>query len=194
MKEVDSFVEPLSRKIWGHAPVEKIGINIPSIWEDFCRSALRSWTQILNDEGALGITARSSLHGAASKCQHWPLELTFHSRNSGSPLCPSILARNMATLLDADPHPTGGPKFGQGTKSRPASLPKSPYKRMMMGALWPSSSAPNPRSSCKSWIPMGKRVSQLGPNPRPSTGRPPLLSRRERTDLGQSLSQLPATE
>jgi len=121
LKEVDSFVEKLSRKIWGlpasfprggmHVPVEEIGLNIPSIWEDFCGSLLRSWTQNLHDEGALGITARASLHGAASKLQHWPLELAFYSRNSGSPLRPSILARNMATLLAADLHPTGGPEI-----------------------------------------------------------------------------------
>jgi hypothetical protein len=73
MKEVDSFVEKLSRKIWSlpasfpravmHALVEEIGLNIPSIWENFCGSALRSWTQILSDEGTLGITACASLHG-----------------------------------------------------------------------------------------------------------------------------------
>jgi len=94
-----------------HAPVEEIGLNIPSIWDDFCGSALRSWTQIRIDEGALGITARASLHGAASKFQHWPLELAFHSRNNGSPHCPSIMARNMATLLTADLHPTGDPEI-----------------------------------------------------------------------------------
>jgi hypothetical protein len=50
MKEVDSILEKLSRKIWSlptsfpiaglHAPVEDIGLTIPSIWEDICGSAL----------------------------------------------------------------------------------------------------------------------------------------------------------
>jgi hypothetical protein len=77
---VDSFIEKLSRIIWGlptsfqragfHAPDEEISLNIPSIWENFCGSALRSWTQILNDEGVISITARASLHGASSKFRH----------------------------------------------------------------------------------------------------------------------------
>jgi len=119
MKAVDSLNERLSRKTRGiptsfptaglHGPIEEIELNIPSIWEDFCGSALRSWTQNLNDEEALGTTARATLHGAASKFRHWPLELAFHSRRSGSPLCPSLVATNMATLLTSDLHLTGGP-------------------------------------------------------------------------------------
>jgi hypothetical protein len=66
---------------------------------------------IINDEGALGITARASLHGAASKFRHWPMELVFHSRQNGLPLCPSIVARNMVTLLTAYLYPTGGPEI-----------------------------------------------------------------------------------
>jgi hypothetical protein len=74
MKAVDSLLAKISIKIWGlttsfpraglHGPIEKIGLNIPSIWEDFCGTALWSWTQIINDEGALGTTAQASLHGA----------------------------------------------------------------------------------------------------------------------------------
>jgi len=69
-KAKDSIIEKLSRNIWGiptsvqraglHAPIEEIGLSIPSIWEDFCGTALRSLTQILNDEEALGTTARAS--------------------------------------------------------------------------------------------------------------------------------------
>jgi len=109
MKAVDSLLEILSRKMWGLptsfprigllGPIEEIGLNIPSIWEDFCGSAFQSCTQNLNDEGALGTTARASLHGAASKFCQWPLELAFHSRKSGSPLCPSIVARYMASKV-----------------------------------------------------------------------------------------------
>ena len=75
MKEIDSLLEKISIKIWGlptslprtglHAPIEEIGLNIPLIWEDFCGTALKFWTHILNGEGALGTTARPSLHGAA---------------------------------------------------------------------------------------------------------------------------------
>jgi len=73
--------------------------------------ALRFWTQILNDEGVLGTTARASSHGAASKFRYWPLELAFHSRKSGSSLCPSIVARIMTTLLTTDLHPVRGPEL-----------------------------------------------------------------------------------
>ena len=64
MAEMDSILEGTSRKIWHlpntfpraglHAPVEELGLNIPTVWEDYCGSAIRSWTQILNDEGASG--------------------------------------------------------------------------------------------------------------------------------------------
>ena len=44
--------------------------------------------------------------------RHWPLELAFHSRKKGhTPVCTSVMARNMATLLMADLHPTGGPEI-----------------------------------------------------------------------------------
>ena len=117
MKAVDSLLETLFRKIWGlptsfprvglHGPTDENGLDIPSTWEDFCGTALRSWTQILNDEGALDTTAGAFLQGAAAKSWHWPLELAFHSRKNGFPLCPSIVARNMATLLTADLYPSG---------------------------------------------------------------------------------------
>jgi hypothetical protein len=80
----------------------------PIYMERFMRSALRPWTQILNDESVFGITARASLHVVASKPRHGPLELASHSRSGGSSLCPSRVARNMATLLTACLHPTGG--------------------------------------------------------------------------------------
>ena len=77
MGEVDSILEGTSRRIWNlpqtfpraglHAPIEELGLNIPTIWEDYCGTAVRSWTQILNDEGALGATARASLKQAATK-------------------------------------------------------------------------------------------------------------------------------
>jgi len=61
IREVDSVLEGISRKIWNlppifpkaglHALIEDSGLTIPSIWEDYCGAVIRSWTQILNDEG-----------------------------------------------------------------------------------------------------------------------------------------------
>jgi hypothetical protein len=71
IKAVDSVVEAITREIWSlpasftkaglHAMLEEVGLNIPSIREDYCGAAVRSWTQILKDEGALCVTARASL-------------------------------------------------------------------------------------------------------------------------------------
>ena len=73
---------------------------------------IRSWAQIINDEGSLGITTRASIQQVANRFRYWPLELAFHSRRKGHiPICTSIMARNMATLLMADLHPTGGPEI-----------------------------------------------------------------------------------
>ncbi len=89
MAEVDSILEGTIRKIWHlpntfpraglYATPEELGLNIPTVLEDYCGSAIRSWTQILNDEGALGATAKTSLHQASAKFKHWPLELAFHT-------------------------------------------------------------------------------------------------------------------
>jgi hypothetical protein len=80
IKSVDAVLESITREIWSlpisfpraglHAFLEEVGLNIPSVWEDYCGTAVRSWTQILNDEGALGTTARASLHRAANKFRH----------------------------------------------------------------------------------------------------------------------------
>ncbi len=87
-----------------------MGLNIPSVWEDYCGTAIRSWTQILNDEGALGTNARASLQRASNMFRHWPLELAFHSRKKEhTPVCTSGMALNMGTLLIAEQHPTSGP-------------------------------------------------------------------------------------
>ena len=114
------MVEGISRQIWNlpptfpkarlHALLEDIGHNIPSIWEDYCGAAIRSWTQILNDEGALGTTALATLRIASAKFRRWPLEMAFHSHRGRLPLCLCILARTMATLLMVDLHHVGGPE------------------------------------------------------------------------------------
>ena len=110
-------MEGISRQIWSlpltfpkarlHALMEAIGLNISSIWEDYCAAAIRFWTQILKDEGALGTTARASLQLAAAKFRHMPLEMAFYLHRGRLPPCASIVARNMATLLMADLHPVG---------------------------------------------------------------------------------------
>ena len=86
------MMERISRQIWNlpasfpkaglHALLDEVGLNIPSVWEDYCGAAIRSWTQILNDEGALGTTARASLQRASTMFRYWPLELAFHSRKN----------------------------------------------------------------------------------------------------------------
>jgi hypothetical protein len=124
IKEVDAVLESISRKIWNlpdsfpraglHAMLEEVGLNIPSVWEDYCGAAVRAWTQILNDQGALGVTARASVHRASARFRHWPMQLAFHTDRSRTPVCQSVMARNMATLLLADLHPTGGPEIWSG--------------------------------------------------------------------------------
>jgi hypothetical protein len=66
---------------------------------------------ILNDKGALGATTRASLYQAAIKFKPWPLELAFYNHLGGRPLCPSIIARNIATLIATDLHSLGGPEI-----------------------------------------------------------------------------------
>ena len=77
IQEIDSLLEGISRQIWNlplafpkaglHAHLEDLGLNISSIWEDYCGAAIRSWTQIINDEGAIDATARASLQTASDK-------------------------------------------------------------------------------------------------------------------------------
>ncbi len=120
------MLEGISRQIWNlpvafpkaglHALLEYVGLNIPSIWEVYSGAAIRSWTQILNDEGALGTTARASLQTTSAKFRHWPLEMAFHSHRGRIPICSSIVSRNMSTLLMADLHPVGGPEIWSGNQ------------------------------------------------------------------------------
>ncbi len=53
---------------------------------------------------------RASLHHAATKFKHWLVELAFHTHKSHG-TCPSIFAKNAATLLAADLHPLGDVKI-----------------------------------------------------------------------------------
>ncbi len=59
IREVDAVLEKISRKIWNlpvsfqkaglHALLDTLGLNAPSVWEDYCGAAIRALTQILND-------------------------------------------------------------------------------------------------------------------------------------------------
>jgi hypothetical protein len=125
MSEIDSILEGMSRKIWQiptnfstsglHAPADELGLNIPTVWEDYCGSTIRSWTQILNGEGALGATARASYRQAAEKIKSLPIELAFHTRNDQA-TCPSVIGRNVATLPNADLHPMGATEIWSGNQ------------------------------------------------------------------------------
>jgi hypothetical protein len=126
MAEVDSILERTSRKSWHlpntfpragiHAPSEELGLNIPTVMEDYCGSAIRSWTQSLNDEGALGVTARASYTQAAQKFKHWPLELAFHTHKVHA-TCPPVIGKIVATLITADLlHPMGATEIWSGNQ------------------------------------------------------------------------------
>ena len=69
--QLDSILESACRRIWNlpacfprtalHAPHKEWGLNLPTLWEDYRASAVRTWTTILNDQGSLGLTAKASL-------------------------------------------------------------------------------------------------------------------------------------
>ena len=42
------------------------------------------------------------------------MQLAFHTDRRRTPVCTSVMARNMATLLLADLHPIGGPEIWSG--------------------------------------------------------------------------------
>ena len=60
--------------------------------------------------------ARVSIQRASDEFRHWPIEMAFHTHRDHKPACKSVLARNMATLLLADLHPTGGPEIWSGNQ------------------------------------------------------------------------------
>ncbi len=98
IQELDSLIEGISRQIWNlpitfpkaalHALLEDLGLNIPSIWKDYCGVAIRSSTHILNDGGAIGTTARASLQTTSAKFRHWSLGMAFHSHRDAPPYAP----------------------------------------------------------------------------------------------------------
>jgi len=89
---VDAVLESVSRVIWNlpasfpkaglHTLLDEVGLNIPSVWEDYCGATVRSWTQILNYEGALGVTARASIQRASDKFRQWPIEMAFQTQRA----------------------------------------------------------------------------------------------------------------
>jgi hypothetical protein len=87
IQEMDSLLEGISRQIWNspiafpkaglYALLEDLGLNIPSVLKDYCGAVIRSWTQIFNDEGALGTTARASLQTSLDNSDIGPLKWPF---------------------------------------------------------------------------------------------------------------------
>jgi hypothetical protein len=136
IRKVDSVLENISRQIWGlltsfptarlHALLENLELSVPSILDGYCGATIRSWTQIPDDEGALGTTARASFKQAATKFRHWPLELVFHFHMDRPHNRLSIMGRNIATLRMVGIHPMGDPNSCMATRLRPPSLPGSP--------------------------------------------------------------------
>ena len=53
-----------------------------------------------------GVTARASIKQDSIKFKHSPLELAFNTHN-GQATCPSVIERNVTTLLTTDLHPIG---------------------------------------------------------------------------------------
>jgi len=130
--------------------------------------------QILNDKGALGATTRASVYQAVNKFKQWPLEMAFQNHRGGIQICPSIIARNIATLIAADLHPLGGPEIWSGnpisttlTLSIPITTdedgcptPTQPYTRVnrilrKLSPLW--------EHNIVTW----EQIARLSPNKRP---------------------------
>jgi hypothetical protein len=94
MTLIDVQLEVACRKIWNLpksypraallVPHNKLGITIPTIWEDYCSSAIRSWIHVLNDKGALGASTRATLHDSSTEFKHWSLELAFANQRNGT--------------------------------------------------------------------------------------------------------------
>ena len=166
--QLDSILESACRRIWSlpasfpraslHAPQQEWGLNLPSLWEDYCASAVRTWTTIMNDKGALGLTARASLTAPATKFAQWPLELAFTLTKKGNPICTSLSAKCMAAVIMGDLHPIGAPPFGRATPSRAPSSRPYPYPRTRTGA-------PSPHNHSQ-----GSTLSSVNSSPSSPTG------------------------
>ena len=66
--------------------------------------------------------------------RYWPLELAFHSRKKDhTPVCTSVMARNMATILMAYLHPTGGPEIWPGNRISFSVTTKIPIQTDLEG-------------------------------------------------------------
>jgi hypothetical protein len=107
MQEVDSSLEDISRQIWNlppafpkaglHALLEDLGLNIPSIWEDYCGAVIRSWTQILNDEGALGSPPGPPFKQRRPSSDIGHLKWSFTSTEDASPYAPLYTSNSVTT-------------------------------------------------------------------------------------------------
>ena len=80
--------------------------------------------QILNDESSLGVIERASLQWMATSFRHCLMGLAFYSQRGRTPLCPSVMARDMANLLMVNLHPTGGLETWSGNQISTSILPR----------------------------------------------------------------------
>jgi hypothetical protein len=167
------------------ALLEDFGLNIPSIWEDYYGAAIRSRTQILKDEGALGNTAKASLHSTSAKFRHWPLDLAFQSDRDSIPICSSVVARNMVTLLMVDLHPVRVPEIWSGNQIS-TSIPSRILIHLDEDGC-PREVQPFPHPTLlirKLAPPMGTWVPYLGPGFVSRPKRSPVLHGRKGVTMG----------
>ena len=91
------------------AEQRELGLNFPSIWEDYSATAARLWINLLNDKGELGGTARRSLQRASDRFHNYPPTLALTH-------CDSVMGRVAAILISSDIYPTGSPPIWQGSQ------------------------------------------------------------------------------
>jgi len=142
-------MESISREIWNlpasfpkaglHALLDEVGLNIPSVCEDYCGAAVRSWTLFINDEGALGVTARTSLQRASAKFRHLPIEMNGEI-SVGKMIDPEGVLTPIMSLLSLFHGDVGGTIYAYGHVLGMESLSVPPssciiWRRSLCGRL-----------------------------------------------------------
>ena len=123
------------------APTSELGLNFPSVWEDYSVAAASTWCRVLNDDGSLGRAARTpSLEPPPNtSIGRWPmLSHTVLTPWAGSrPFYPQ------ATSSPQDPHPSG-----RGAKSQTTSSPPLPRSWTIEAPHSIPNLTPPPMTSC----------------------------------------------
>ncbi len=68
-----------------HVLPDDLGLDVPSVCEDYRGAAICAWTRILHDEDALGTTVRAFLQRVTTKFHQWPIELAFNFQREKYP-------------------------------------------------------------------------------------------------------------